>query len=111
MPSWPIFFTIKWFLCEEVLELFVPLSRMGGGEKIPSLSPVLKLTPSSLDIFMDYRRCYRGGFKMTKRMIYVGFPKNDYPIHGDSPSKLGRAFSLSVEKKWVEGNSSVPFCK
>ena len=35
---------------------------------------------------------------MTKRMIYVGFPKNDYPIHGDSPSKLGRAFSLSVEK-------------
>ena len=35
---------------------------------------------------------------MTKRMIYVGFPKNDYPIHGDSPSKLGRAFSLSMEK-------------
>ena len=72
--------------------------KNGGGEKIPSLSPVLKLTPSSLDIFMDYRRCYRGGFKMTKRMIYVGFPKNDYPIHGDSPSKLGRAFSLSMEK-------------
>ena len=42
---------------------------------------------------------------MTKRMIYVGFPKNDYPI------PIGKGILAFSGKKWVEGNSSVPFCK
>ena len=46
MPSWPIFFTIKWFYARKFLRIVCTPINNGEGVKNPLSYPVLRLTPS-----------------------------------------------------------------